>query len=149
MTKSLSLIMTLSAAALALALPACGNLDGSSDKPRAGAFDQASPHPAESQTTPAAADAQQPVSKAEQRGTVRFIKLPEWKPALPEGGIRDIVLVQCGMCHTPEYITLQPPLSREQWLASVTKMRTTYSGPIPEEQVPEIVDYLVAVNGAK
>jgi len=28
-------------------------------------------------------------------------------------------------------------------------MRTTYGGPIPEEQVPKIVDYLVAINGAK
>ena len=49
----------------------------------------------------------------------------------------------------PKYITLQPPLSREAWTASVTKMRTTYGGPIPEEQVPKIVDYLVAINGAK
>ena len=147
MFKTLSFAMLFAAAAVAL--PACGNLDGSSDKPRAGSADKASPQPAEPKATPAATDAEQPVSKAEQRGSVRFIRLPEWKPALPEGKVRDIVLVQCGMCHTPEYITLQPPLSRDAWTASVTKMRTTYGGPIPEEQVPKIVDYLVAINGAK
>jgi hypothetical protein len=28
-------------------------------------------------------------------------------------------------------------------------MRTTYNGPIPEEKVAEIVDYLVTVRGAE
>jgi hypothetical protein len=41
----------------------------------------------------------------------------------------------------------QPPLSRDAWMASVNKMRTTYSAPIAEENVKPIVDYLVTVRG--
>ena len=131
MNRSLSIVTSLAAVALAVAVPACGVND----------------EPGKLKEAPA--QAQAPVEKPTQRGNVRFIRLPEWKPSLPAGEARDLVMVQCAMCHTPEYITLQPPLSREAWTASVTKMRTTYGGPIPEEQVPKIVDYLVAVNGAK
>lgn len=89
------------------------------------------------------------VSKAEQRGTARVIRLPKPDIHLPDGPNKQLVMVQCGMCHTPQYITLQPPFSKETWTAEITKMRTTYGGPIPEEQVPQILEYLVAVNGAK
>jgi len=131
MSKSLSLVTSLAAVGLAVAVPACGVND----------------EPGKRSDTSAPAKAA--IEKPTERGTVRFIRLPEWKPTLPAGEARDLVMVQCAMCHTPEYITLQPPLSRDAWTASVTKMRTTYGGPIPEEQVPKIVDYLVAINGAK
>jgi hypothetical protein len=68
---------------------------------------------------------------------------------LPPAPGRETVLALCATCHTPEYITLQPPLSRETWVAEVTKMRTTYSAPVPEDKVDEIVEYLVAVRGLK
>ena len=131
MSKSLSLVTSLAAVGLAVAVPACGV----NDEP--------------GKRNDASAPAKASIEKPTERGNVRFIRLPEWKPTLPAGEARDLVMVQCAMCHTPEYITLQPPLSREAWTASVTKMRTTYGGPIPEEQVPKIVDYLVAINGAK
>jgi hypothetical protein len=66
---------------------------------------------------------------------------------LPPGPGREAVVTYCGMCHSQAYNTIQPPLSRETWTAVVTKMRTTYSGPIPEEKVGEIVDYLVSIPG--
>jgi hypothetical protein len=88
-----------------------------------------------------------PPEKAVERGTVRLITLPAPKPNLPPGAGRETVMVLCGTCHTPEYITLQPQLSRETWTAVVTKMRTTYSGPIPEDKLDEVMNYLVAVRG--
>jgi cytochrome c5 len=102
--------------------------------------------------TSADASASQPeaaVSKAEQRGTARVIRLPKPKVNMPDGPNKELVMVQCAMCHTPQYITLQPPLSKDAWTASITKMRTTFSGPIPEDQVPKILEYVLAVNGAK
>ena len=84
-----------------------------------------------------------------ERGTVRQIRLPEIAYELPPGKGRETVVVQCAVCHSLAYIPLQPPLSRDAWTASVTKMQKTYSAPIPEEKVPEIIDYLVAVNGKK
>lgn len=85
---------------------------------------------------------------AQTRGSVRFIELPEVEPDLPPGAARDAVLVNCVACHSTRYITIQPPLTRETWVAEVTKMRKTFGAPVPEEQVNAIVDYLVAVRGA-
>lgn len=82
-----------------------------------------------------------------ERGSVRAIKLPEAVAKLPDAPGRETVMTLCGTCHTPEYITLQPPFSRQTWINEVTKMRTTFNGPIPEEKVDEIVNYLMAVRG--
>lgn len=95
----------------------------------------------------AATDRPAPVPAIEQ-GSVRSIRLPEAIPALPDAPGKEAVQVHCGVCHTTEYITLQPPFPRETWISEVKKMRTTFNGPIPEEKVDEIVDYLVAVRGA-
>jgi mono/diheme cytochrome c family protein len=103
---------------------------------------------AESKTAkPQAAEpAPEPVME---RGAVRAIRLPEAKFELPPGKGRETVVGQCAVCHTLAYIPLQPPLSREQWTTSVTKMQKTFSAPIPDDKIAEIVDYLVAVNGKK
>jgi hypothetical protein len=82
-----------------------------------------------------------------ERGTVRVIRLPEAKFELPPGKGRETVVAQCAMCHTLAYITLQPPLSREAWTASVTKMQKTFSAPIPDDKLAEVIDYLVLING--
>ena len=106
-----------------------------------------SPAPARSPASkPVAAAAAQPDPVIE-RGTERLIRLPEVEADLPPGPGREAVAMYCGMCHSQAYNTLQPPLSREAWTAVVNKMRTTYSGPIPEEKVGEIVDYLVSIRG--
>src|SRR5881394_2981775 len=44
-----------------------------------------------------------------QRGTVRAIKLPEMKTELPPGSGRETVEAQCVVCHTLNYINIQPP----------------------------------------
>ena len=92
--------------------------------------------------------ASQPVPPSGLRisGTVRSITLPENEPELPPGPGRATAQLFCGMCHTTRYITIQPPLSRETWLTEVTKMRKAFSAPIPEEKVPEIIGYLIAIN---
>ena len=87
------------------------------------------------------------VSAAAADNQVHTLKLPEFDPALPAGTGRETVQVQCGVCHTPHYILNQPPLSRETWIAEVTKMQKVFSAPIPADKVTEIVDYLLAVRG--
>jgi hypothetical protein len=81
------------------------------------------------------------------RGTRHIFRLPEAPAALPSAPGREAVMLACGVCHTPNYITLQPPFAREIWIAEVTKMRKTYMAPIPDDKVDEIVNYLVAVRG--
>ena len=104
---------------------------------------------AEPKTAKPQAAAGQAPGEVIERGTVRVIRLPEAKFELPPGKGRETVVAQCAMCHTLAYITLQPPLSREAWTASVTKMQKTFSAPIPDDKVGEVVDYLVTVNGKK
>jgi hypothetical protein len=84
---------------------------------------------------------------AMRRGTVQVIKLPEIKTELPPGPNRELVAGQCVVCHTLNYILIQPRFSKQTWTAEVTKMQKNYSAPIPTDKIPEIVDYLVAVRG--
>ncbi len=97
----------------------------------------------------AAAPAATTASGLERKGSVRSITLPEEEPPLLEAAGRETAQTYCVMCHTGRYIALQPPLPRATWLAEVTKMRTAYSAPIPEDKVAELVNYLVAVRGAE
>lgn len=56
-------------------------------------------------------------------------------------------MANCLTCHSSAYVSTQPQLTRAQWTAEVTKMKTVYGAPIPDDQVPAIVDYLVANYG--
>ena len=67
-------------------------------------------------------------------------------PPGPEQG-RTIASTGCALCHSPRYILNQPPFPRQTWINEVTKMRTVFGAPLPEDQVPALVDYLVAIRG--
>jgi cytochrome c553 len=53
----------------------------------------------------------------------------------------------CLTCHGADYVYNQPPLSKAQWTAEVTKMRNAYKAPIADGDVDKIVDYLMSQNG--
>ena len=59
----------------------------------------------------------------------------------------DLVTANCLLCHSADYVFMQPPLDRTGWTAIVQKMRKTYGAPLPEERVEEIVDYLATHYG--
>jgi cytochrome c5 len=80
---------------------------------------------------------------------VKSIELPSIATELPPGPGRDTVAVSCILCHSPRYITGQPPFKRAVWVAEVDKMRKVYGAPIEEAQAKEIVDYLVAIRGSE
>ena len=83
---------------------------------------------------------------ATKAGTVS-IKLPVANvPFKPGAGI-EVVNANCQTCHSAAYIYTQPPLTRAQWTAEVTKMKGAYGAPIADGDVNAIVDYLVAQNG--
>ena len=48
----------------------------------------------------------------------------------------------CNTCHSPRYITLQPPLPAEVWAAEVNKMVKVYGASIPEDSTQKIITYL-------
>jgi mono/diheme cytochrome c family protein len=108
---------------------------------------QSGAHAAEPRAA-AAAPATVPAA-AQMTGTIRSIQLPEVASDLPEGPGRVAVQNVCASCHTPHYVMIQPPLTRETWTAEVTKMQKSFSAPVPPESVEEIVNYLVQVRGTK
>ena len=79
---------------------------------------------------------------------VHSISLPHDEAYAPPGPGRDAFVTACIVCHSPRYITSQPPFSRAVWKAIVQKMIDTYGAHITPAQAAEIVDYLVATNGA-
>ncbi len=59
----------------------------------------------------------------------------------------EAAIAQCSLCHSPDYISTQPPLTRAQWQATVTKMQQRYGAPVPTNSVERIVEYLVKTYG--
>jgi len=67
-------------------------------------------------------------------------------PALdltPGDGLQD-VQIYCNTCHSPRYITMQPPLPAATWEAEVNKMNKTFGAAIPDENTQKIIRYLQA-----
>jgi len=77
------------------------------------------------------------------------IELPAERTELKTGLHSEIVAANCVTCHSWDYVTIQPPLLRAAWKATVTKMRTTFGAPIAENQIDDIVDYLAKTYGAE
>jgi hypothetical protein len=67
---------------------------------------------------------------------------PTYGPTLAVAEGSREVDVYCNACHSPMYITMQPPLSADTWAAEVTKMQKTYGADIPDEISKKIILYL-------
>jgi hypothetical protein len=61
---------------------------------------------------------------------------------LASGDGRQDVQIFCNTCHSPRYITMQPPLPAATWEAEVNKMNKAYGAGIPEESTRKIIAYL-------
>jgi hypothetical protein len=61
----------------------------------------------------------------------------------PGDGLQD-VQIYCNTCHSPRYITMQPPLPAATWEAEVDKMNKTFGAGIPEDNTQKIILYLQA-----
>ena len=81
-------------------------------------------------------------------GTVK-VNLPPDDVKFKPGPGRDVTNANCSTCHSAAYVYTQPPLTRAQWTAEVTKMRTAYKAPIADGDIPTIVDYLMTQNGKR
>ncbi len=81
------------------------------------------------------------------------IQLPPETGAFKQDRGAEIANGQCLICHSVEYVVLQPPMPRAFWKSSVQKMQQKYGAPIPDDQVEALADYLarnygVGPNGA-
>ena|SRR6266404_700932 len=75
------------------------------------------------------------------------IKLPPETGTFRQDSGAEIANAQCLICHSVEYVTMQPPMPRPFWKSSVQKMQQKYGAPIPDAQVEELADYLARNYG--
>src|ERR1043166_5702222 len=81
------------------------------------------------------------------QATALDIQLPPETGAFKQDKGAEIANGQCLICHSVEYVIMQPPMPRPFWNASVQKMQQKYGAPIPDDQVEAVVDYLTKNYG--
>ncbi|MHB8484662.1 MAG: sulfide dehydrogenase [Candidatus Acidiferrales bacterium] len=67
---------------------------------------------------------------------------PLYSPQLVPGVGRQDAAAYCNTCHTPSYITMQPPLPAATWKAEVDKMGKAFGAQIPTDAQTRILQYL-------
>ena len=79
---------------------------------------------------------------------MRFsVSLPPETSKLKPGSGSELVAAQCLLCHSADYVSTQPKLSRAAWKATVLKMQQKYGAPIPTNTVDTLVEYLLKNYG--
>jgi hypothetical protein len=76
-------------------------------------------------------------------------KLPPETTKLERGAGVEIATAQCLLCHSADYIAIQPPMNRATWAATVTKMKDKYGAPLVPDSTNTIVNYLVKTYGTE
>lgn len=57
---------------------------------------------------------------------------------------------KCSICHSADYINLQPPgMNLSQWTKEVTKMQHAYGAPITDDDIKTISAYLASTYGSE
>jgi mono/diheme cytochrome c family protein len=74
--------------------------------------------------------------------------LPAGQPSVQPGEGAGLVVATCSQCHSLDYITTQPALTRTQWTAGVEKMRARFGASVSSTQVPVLFEYLTRAYGA-
>jgi len=67
---------------------------------------------------------------------------PLYWPELEAGEGKGLVTGYCNTCHSPRFVLMQPPLTRDQWAAEVGKMVKTFGLDIPESDQAIVIKYL-------
>jgi hypothetical protein len=76
-------------------------------------------------------------------------KLPPETTKLERGPGVEVATAQCLLCHSADYVAIQPPMSRATWAATVTKMKDKYGAPLLPNATNAIVDYLAKTYGTE
>lgn len=80
-------------------------------------------------------------------GTKKTITLPPEQVDLKPGNGMDTVATSCIVCHSVDYIPMQPNGTKEKWTGVVNKMIKVYGAPVSDENAQIIVGYLATNYG--
>ena len=75
------------------------------------------------------------------------VDLPVSEAPFPPGNGSDIASDQCLMCHSAGMVLRQPPLTQDEWIGEINKMRNAYGAPLPADQIEALAKYLFGING--
>ncbi len=78
---------------------------------------------------------------------IKTITLPVIQTQLEPGEGMDKAATICNICHSVDYITMQPKGSKAQWVATVNKMRKVMGAPMSDSDAEIIIKYLAAHYG--
>ena len=79
--------------------------------------------------------------------SVKQITLPNIQTELARGDGREKVETLCNICHSVDYITMQPQGTKAQWTATVFKMRKLFGAPVSDANADVIIKYLAEHYG--
>lgn len=77
------------------------------------------------------------------------IELPPETVAFKSAPGAEIANGQCLVCHSVDYVVMQPPMGRPFWAAEVKKMREKYGAQMPDDVVEPVVNYLTHAYGVE
>lgn len=77
------------------------------------------------------------------------MELPVERPEFKAGPNKEVAMTNCVLCHSWDYVTMQPSLPPATWKAVVTKMRVTFGAPLTDAQIEKIAEYLVHAYGGE
>ena len=75
------------------------------------------------------------------------VELPASQISFPPGNGSVIANAYCLICHSAGMVLRQPPLTQDEWLGEVNKMRNAFGAPLPADQVEAVAKYLQSING--
>jgi len=78
--------------------------------------------------------------------STRSIVLPADPFSFQPGSGQEVANSYCVICHSADYIYIQPPHSPEKWTAIIKKMKQTFGCPIPDESITLLSEYLTHQN---
>ena len=79
-----------------------------------------------------------------ENSTYQVAPYPAFQLQLADGAGRAETEISCSTCHSPRYITMQPPLPAAAWDSVVRKMIKTYGAQISDADAQKIIRYLEA-----
>jgi cytochrome c5 len=82
------------------------------------------------------------------QNSIHSIALPNIQTELKAGEGKEKTQTFCAICHSLDYITMQPRLTRAQWTATVNKM-IKLGAPINENDAQKIIGYLTTQYGSR
>jgi mono/diheme cytochrome c family protein len=82
-----------------------------------------------------------------QKWTKVSVELPSSQTPFPPGNGAVIANAQCLICHSAGMVLRQPPLTQDEWVGEINKMRNAFGAPLPADQVEPLAKYLNSING--